>query len=69
MTPDEPLIDTRNLATKTLRDEFAMHAMQALVSNYGEGLVIEIRDGLRGAAGTSKVAYVIADAMLAERAK
>jgi hypothetical protein len=55
---NEPLIDARNLERKTLRDEFAMAALQGLCANQA-----------MTAARFAQRAYELADAMLAERAK
>ncbi len=50
----------------TLRDYFAAKAMAAIiVGNHADSCVT----GQDGAMGTSKDAYVVADAMLAERMK
>ena len=56
---DEPLIDTRNLERKTLRDEFAMAALQGFCANPALTKLSETQ--------IAKVAYLFADSMLVER--
>jgi hypothetical protein len=60
---DEPLLDTRNPQTMTLRDQFAMAAMQIAK----EFMISE--DGWDGWAAIAEHAYHLADAMMRERAK
>lgn len=58
--------DTEPSGGMTLRDYFAAKAMQAIIQANGAGISVI---GTNGAIGTSADSYVVADAMLAERAK
>lgn len=53
----------------TLRDYFAAKAMAATLAHLSPESVDELADGIAGFSRWSHAAYVIADAMLAERAK
>jgi hypothetical protein len=64
----DPVIQSRRIDTgMTLRDYFATKAMQGLLAN-GDGPTAPWFDD-RGMAGVAAWAYIVADAMLAERAK
>ena len=56
---NEPLIDVRNIERKTLRDEFAMAALQGFCANPELTKLSETQ--------IAKVAYLFADSMLEER--
>lgn len=53
----------------TLRDYFATKAMQSILTHYSEQQITDIGQGVLGFKYGSNAAYVIADAMLAEREK
>ena len=53
----------------TLRDYFAAKAMQGLCASLRDDAFDELHDGIRAGGREAKVAFTIADAMLAERAK
>lgn len=53
----------------TLRDWFAGQALAGLCSLMSEDEMRELADGLRGGRFQGQAAYVLADAMLAARAK
>ena len=59
----------RTVRGMSLRDYFAAAALQGILAGLELIPISEIADGLIGGARISKVAYVYADAMLAEREK
>lgn len=63
---DEPLIDTRNPETLTLRDRFAMAAISKIIEVCADD---PRQPGESFEQYFARRAYWIADAMLAERAK
>lgn len=61
-----PAGTTSNYGGMSLRDYFAAKAMQAAITGISN---MSLEDAERACLRTSHLAYVIADAMLAERAK
>ena len=53
----------------TLRDYFAAKALQGIAGAASNSVLNDMADGALGFARGSKVAYIMADAMLAEREK